>query len=84
MEDVNKIFVEEIEFKSCLDSMLSVITQSEHPILFKPYFLLHPCKVSQVLSKFPESKNFVLTFISIFGPSIQLNMSMEYDKFYSK
>lgn len=62
--------------------MQNIITQAEHPILFKPFFLVHPCKVNQLLSQFTESKNFVLTFLTLFGPSVRLKMSPEYDKFY--
>jgi hypothetical protein len=63
--------------------MKDIITQAEHPILFKPFFMLHPCKVNQVLSKFTESKNFVLTFVTLFGPFVQLKMHPDYEKFYA-
>jgi hypothetical protein len=60
----------------------NIVSQAENPILFRPFFMIHPCKISQVMSKFPESKNFLLTFLTIFGPSIQLHMNPEYEKFY--
>lgn len=82
LSDISKIFVENFEFRSCRDQMLNIVTQSEHPILFRPYFMIHPCKISQVLSKFPESKNPLLTFLTIFGPSVQLQMKPGYEKFF--
>lgn len=57
-----------------------MVTQAEHPILFKPFFLLHPCKVNQILANFPDSRNFVLTFLTLFGPSVQLKMNPEYER----
>lgn len=82
LEDVSRIFVD--EFKSSTDEMQNIITQAEHPILFRPFFMLHPCKVHQVLSAFPQSKNFVLTYLTLFGPSVQLKMDPYYEKFYAE
>lgn len=82
MDDVSKIFVNEFESESCHE-MQNVITQAEHPILFKPFFMVHPCMVNKILDGFPRSKNFILTFLTLFGPSVQLHMSPDYDKFYA-
>lgn len=64
------------------NEMRDMITQAEHPILFKPYFMLHPCKVNEVLAKFPQSKNYVLTYLTIYGPSVRLKMNPDYEKFF--
>ncbi|CRL02984.1 CLUMA_CG016158, isoform A [Clunio marinus] len=80
--DIPKIFVNINELKTSQTELLNIVTQAEHPILFQPFFMLHPCKVQQVLSQFKESKNFVLTFISIFGPSVKLNLSLEYQNYF--
>lgn len=77
------IFVKKFEPESDRNEMLNIITQAEHPMLFKPFFLLHPCKVHEILANFPQSKNFILTFLTLFGPSVQLDMSPDYDKFYA-
>lgn len=57
-----------------------IIIQSEHPILFKPFYTFHPCKVTDVMSKFKESENFILTFFTIYGPMIGLKSEI-FNKF---
>jgi len=84
LQDLSNIFVDKFEFKSSHDEMRNIITQGEHPILFRPFSMLHPCKVRQVLSQFPGSKNFILTYLTLFGPSIRLKMSTDYDKFLTE
>lgn len=80
LDDLSKVFVCQYEFNNCHNEMQNIITQAEHPILFKPYFMLHPCQVHSVLSNFQDSKNFVLTFLTLYGPSIQLKMNQNYEK----
>lgn len=82
LEDIPRIFVQDYENEGSCNEMQNIITQAEHPILFKPFFMLHPCKVNDVLAKFLDSKNFVLTFLTIFGPSVRLKMNPDYGKFF--
>lgn len=60
------------------DKMLSTLTQMEHPLLFKPFFMLHPCNTEKFLSNFDESTNKVITFLSTVGPNISLTMDLKY------
>ncbi|XP_070497426.1 ubiquitin-like-conjugating enzyme ATG10 [Chironomus tepperi] len=82
LDDVSKIFVEDYELKQYKDEIYQVISQADHPVLFKPFYMIHPCHIHEVLSKFPESKNFILTFLTIYGPSIRLKIQEGYEKFY--
>ncbi|ALC42268.1 CG12821 [Drosophila busckii] len=60
-------------------NLYEMLTQMEHPVLFRPYMALHPCRTAEVLAQFGEqSKNVVLTFISLYGPYVQLNLSNAY------
>ncbi|XP_037928705.1 ubiquitin-like-conjugating enzyme ATG10 [Teleopsis dalmanni] len=58
--------------------MLSILTQMEHPVLFKPYFALHPCRTSDILAQTGSSSNRVLTFISLMGPYLQIYLNNKY------
>ncbi|XP_073844303.1 autophagy-related 10 [Musca autumnalis] len=60
------------------EDMLSILTQMEHPVLFKPFMCLHPCRTAEILEQTPLSRNRILTFISIMGPYIQLNLDNRY------
>ncbi|XP_061401768.1 ubiquitin-like-conjugating enzyme ATG10 [Musca vetustissima] len=60
------------------EDMLSILTQMEHPILFKPYMCLHPCRTAEVLEQTPTSKNRILTFISVMGPYLKLDLDNTY------
>lgn len=61
-------------------NMLNVLTQMEHPILFKPFLTLHPCRIAEVLSQLPNCRNKVLSFLSIYGPSAFLTLELDYAK----
>lgn len=51
----------------------------EHPVLFRPFMALHPCRTAEVLAQFgQESDNSVLTFISLYGPYVKLNLTNAY------
>lgn len=41
IEEVSRIFVNE----HCSDEAINTISQKEHPILLRPYFTFHPCKL---------------------------------------
>lgn len=58
--------------------MLNILTQMEHPILFKPFLTLHPCRIAEVLQSLPHSQNKVLSFLSIYGPTVYLTFDLEY------
>lgn len=58
--------------------LYSILTQMDHPILFKPFLCLHPCRTNEILSNTPNSKNLIVTFISLMGPYVGLNLNESY------
>lgn len=65
-------------------NMLNILTQMEHPILFKPFLTLHPCRIAEVLSQLPNSQNKVLSFLSTYGPSVFLTLDLDYAKYFNQ
>lgn len=65
-------------------NMLHILTQMEHPILYKPFLTLHPCRIAEVLQSLPYSQNKVLSFLSIYGPTVYLTFDLEYAKYLNK
>lgn len=62
-----------------------ILTQMEHPVLFRPFMALHPCRTAEVLTQFGQkSENLLLTFISLYGPYVKLNLSNAYGLKVSK
>lgn len=56
-----------------------MLTPMEHPVLFRPFMALHPCRTAEVLAQFGrKSDNLLLTFISLYGPYVKLNLSNAY------
>ncbi|KAH8319567.1 hypothetical protein KR074_000529 [Drosophila pseudoananassae] len=61
------------------EDLYQILTQMDHPVLFRPFMALHPCRTAEVLKQFGEpSKNQVLTFISLYGPKVQLHLQNGY------
>ncbi|KAH8291073.1 hypothetical protein KR054_008233 [Drosophila jambulina] len=59
--------------------LYQILTQMDHPVLFRPFMALHPCRTAEVLKQFGQpSKNQVLTFISLYGPEVQLQLQNAY------
>lgn len=58
--------------------MTAILTQMEHPILFRPFLTLHPCRIADLLKCLPNSDNKVLSFLSTFGPAVHLNFDVKY------
>ncbi|SPP75569.1 ubiquitin-like-conjugating enzyme ATG10 [Drosophila guanche] len=59
--------------------LYQMLTQTDHPVLFRPFMALHPCRTAEVLDQFGEpSANRVLTFISLYGPHVQLQLANAY------
>lgn len=65
-------------------NMMNILTQMEHPILFKPFLTLHPCRIAELLHSLPDSKNKVLSFLSTYGPAIYLNFDLRYASLIDK
>lgn len=78
LENFRKVFIEQNQLELPQEDLNSIITQMEHPLLFRPFLALHPCKTAELLAKLPASHNIVLTFLSLYGPFIYLNLDLKY------
>ncbi|XP_043866570.1 ubiquitin-like-conjugating enzyme ATG10 isoform X2 [Drosophila mojavensis] len=59
--------------------LYQMLTPMEHPVLFRPFMALHPCRTGEILAQFgKQSKNRILTFISVYGPYVKLELSNRY------
>lgn len=64
--------------------IMTTLTQVEHPILQQPFYMLHPCKTSVLMSAAaPEADlenqgSFLLQWISSIGSAVGLTMDVEY------
>lgn len=58
--------------------MTTILTQMEHPILFRPFLTLHPCRIAELLHGLPNSENKVLSYLSTIGPAVHLNFDLKY------
>ncbi|XP_061694381.1 ubiquitin-like-conjugating enzyme ATG10 isoform X2 [Syngnathoides biaculeatus] len=66
-------------------SPLTTITQQEHPLLGQPFFMLHPCRTEEFmrpvlqLGKGKQRQvNYILTWLSVVGPLVGLDISLKY------
>lgn len=80
LEEISEIFIERAGVDRTEIDIYSALTQLEHPLYFRPYFAIHPCKTATFLSKVEDSKNKLLTFISMLGPLICLDLDLMYGK----
>lgn len=64
--------------------MTTVLTQMEHPILFRPFLTVHPCRIAELLHCLPHSENKVLTFLSTIGPAVHLQFDLKYASILQK
>nr|AWV66709.1 ubiquitin-like--conjugating enzyme ATG10 [Brachionus calyciflorus] len=59
-----------------------ILTQQEHPILFKPFYYMHPCKTSQWMSatKIGENDNFnfTLKWLSFVFSALRIPLDIKY------
>ncbi|XP_045768974.1 ubiquitin-like-conjugating enzyme ATG10 [Maniola jurtina] len=75
LEEVREISL----MKISKEDFYSVVTQQEHPVLYRPYFIIHPCHTANLLSMFKKkSRNLIITFLGLITPLIQLNLPLEY------
>ncbi|XP_068458979.1 ubiquitin-like-conjugating enzyme ATG10 isoform X2 [Clinocottus analis] len=66
-------------------SPLDTITLQEHPLLGQPFFMLHPCRteefmrpVLQVAQEQHRPVNYVLSWLSVVGPVVGLDVPLKY------
>ena len=73
------------------DTKWEILSQQEHPILNRPFYYIHPCHTSTALStvyskskdtsdlgNIPDRTNYILTWLSMFGPMVGLSLSLKY------
>lgn len=84
LEDAWKIFKTPLGESKTRANMLSTLTQSDHPVLFRPFLGLHPCRTAELLNQMGKSENPILTFLSIMGPFVKLNLKNEYGLFFKQ
>ncbi|VVC89210.1 unnamed protein product [Leptidea sinapis] len=60
------------------EDFYSVITQQEHPVLCRPYFVMHPCHTEVHLASLKESKNCIVTILGLITPLIPLKLPFAY------
>lgn len=63
-----------------LGNHLSVVSQTEHPVLRKPYCYLHPCHSADLLPCPSGADNVLISWLSAVGPVVGLEMRLEYAK----
>ncbi|XP_055919202.1 ubiquitin-like-conjugating enzyme ATG10 [Eupeodes corollae] len=78
LEDAWNIFQNPSGDSRSRSDMLSTLTQSDHPVLFTPFLGLHPCRTAELLNQMGVSGNSILTFLSLMGPFVKLNLKNEY------
>lgn len=64
-------------------NLWSLVSQSEHPILGRPFYFIHPCHTAKMMAKLLSIRsssmgNYVLTWLSAVGPMIGLAVSPLY------
>ncbi|KAM7378694.1 hypothetical protein PAMP_004300 [Pampus punctatissimus] len=66
-------------------SPLNTITQQEHPLLGQPFFMLHPCRTEDFMKPVLQTAqdqhrplNYVLTWLSVVGPLVGLDIPLKY------
>ncbi|KAG7221035.1 hypothetical protein INR49_031206 [Caranx melampygus] len=64
---------------------LSTVTQQEHPLLGQPFFMLHPCRTEEFMRPVMQAAqdqhrpvNYVLTWLSVVGPVVGLDVPLSY------
>ncbi|XP_026763620.2 ubiquitin-like-conjugating enzyme ATG10 [Galleria mellonella] len=61
------------------EDFYSVITQQEHRLFLRPYFVMHPCHTATLLATLKnKSKNIIVTFLSLITPLLRLKLPFEY------
>ncbi|CAK6974263.1 ubiquitin-like-conjugating enzyme ATG10 [Scomber scombrus] len=66
-------------------SPLNTITQQEHPLLGQPFFMLHPCRTEEFMRPVLQAAqdqhrtvNYILTWLSVVGPLVGLDIPLQY------
>lgn len=74
----NRHYTNEIRNDKGIQHFGSILTEMDHPILFKPFLTLHPCRTTELLTALPNSTNKVISFLSSVGPAVGLRLDLRY------
>ncbi|XP_046389779.1 ubiquitin-like-conjugating enzyme ATG10 [Ischnura elegans] len=60
--------------------MWELVSQQEHPVLGKPFFVLHPCRTAKFLASLGSLScgNLLVPWLSSLGPLVKLNLCPSY------
>ena len=67
-----------------------VLTDIEHPFLHCPFYHIHPCHTAKMMGACDHvttlgyHDNYVLTWLSAFGPLVGLSLTLEYGKHFDQ
>ncbi|XP_076250026.1 autophagy-related 10 [Rhynchophorus ferrugineus] len=62
-------------------NVYDTLTQMDHPVLCRPFLTLHPCKTAEIMQPFlTESKNLVVSWLSVVGHFVHLRLLEDYIK----
>ncbi|KAM8850083.1 ubiquitin-like-conjugating enzyme ATG10 isoform 3-T3 [Spinachia spinachia] len=71
-------------------SPLNTISLQEHPLLGQPFFMLHPCRTEEVMRPLLQAAhqqhrpvNYVLSWLSVVGPVVGLDVPLKYSTLLS-
>ncbi|XP_074808909.1 ubiquitin-like-conjugating enzyme ATG10 isoform X3 [Natator depressus] len=74
-----------------LEGPWDTITQQEHPLLGQPFFVLHPCRTNEFMAPVLANSrrenrniNYIISWLSIVGPVVGLNLPLSYAKLVSE
>ncbi|KAG0718679.1 Ubiquitin-like-conjugating enzyme ATG10 [Chionoecetes opilio] len=78
--------VEATHREPILNNKWGTLTQTEHPLLGRPYFQLHPCNTAKLMAQvLPQPatgpaglKMYLTSWLSMFGPPVGLELSLCY------
>lgn len=74
-----KLSVEELktllEFSTQEDNQIS---QTEHPLLRRPFYFLHPCRTTNLIETISNSNNILISWLSVVAPIVKLELNLEY------
>lgn len=65
--------------------LVNLLSQQEHPILFKPFYFIHPCKTSEwmkltELTKQVDGANYTLKWLSFIFFALNIEFDVRFGK----
>lgn len=54
------------------------INQVEHPLLFRPFYMVHPCKTSEFMESHKDSQNYLICWLSTVATLVGFKLNSKY------